>query len=214
MKGERVSTNRNGENIVDRHIQGCLRNERESQKALYKHFYSFAMGICLRYANNRLDAAGILNDAFYKAFKNIGKYESNKAFMPWLGRIITNTAIDYYRVNLKFADHVDVNGYENLAQDTSVYDKLAYHDLLAMVQDLSPAYRTVFNLFAIDGYTHEEISEILKISIGTSKSNLFKARQKLQEMLKAIEHKTYFVKPTPSENDQNFIPVGLNPNMQ
>lgn len=214
MKGERVTTNRDGEHIIQKHIQGCIRNERESQKALYKHFYSFAMGICLRYASNRLDAAGILNDAFFKAFKNISKYESTKAFMPWLGRIITNTAIDYYRANLKFADHVDVNDYENVAHETSVYDKLAYNDLLALVQNLSPAYRTVFNLYAIDGYTHEEIGDILKISIGTSKSNLFKARQKLQEMLKAIDIKTYVVRTSPVEKDRNFIQVRLNPNMQ
>lgn len=213
MKGELVTANRDREDIViQKHIQGCIRNERDSQKALYKHFYSFAMGICLRYANDRLDAAGILNDGFFKAFKNITKYEPTKAFLPWLGRIITNTAIDYYRANLKFADHVDILDHENIAQVSSVYDKLAYHDLLALVQKLSTGYRTVFNLFAIDGYTHEEIAEMLGISVGTSKSNLFKARQKLQEMLKATEAKTYQVRN--SEVDRNLLQVRLNTNMQ
>jgi len=207
-----VTTNRDSENIVQKHIQGCVRNEKDSQQALYKHFYSFAMAICLRYANNRLDAAGILNDGFFKAFKNISKYEPTKAFMPWLGRIITNTAIDYYRANLKFADHVDIEDHENIAQVNSVYDKLAYNDLLALVQNLSPAYRTVFNLYVIDGYTHEEIAGLLKISTGTSKSNLFKARQKLQEMLKAIDLKTYEVRT--SSVDRNPIQVRLNTNMQ
>lgn len=207
-----MTTNRDSENIVQKHIQGCVRNEKDSQQALYKHFYSFAMAICLRYANNRLDAAGILNDGFFKAFKNISKYEPTKAFMPWLGRIITNTAIDYYRANLKFADHVDIEDHENIAQVNSVYDKLAYNDLLALVQNLSPAYRTVFNLYVIDGYTHEEIAGLLKISTGTSKSNLFKARQKLQEMLKAIDLKTYEVRT--SSVDRNPIQVRLNTNMQ
>ncbi|WP_208398984.1 sigma-70 family RNA polymerase sigma factor [Pedobacter sp. SG908] len=213
MKGEFVTANRDREDIViQKYIQGCIRNERDSQKALYQHFYSFAMGICLRYANDRLDAAGILNDGFFKAFKNINKYEPTKAFLPWLGRIITNTAIDYYRANLKFTDQVDILDHENIAQVSSVYDKLAYHDLLALVQKLSAGYRTVFNLFAIDGYTHEEIAEMLGISVGTSKSNLFKARQKLQEMLKATESKTYQVRN--SGVDRNLLEVRLNTNMQ
>ncbi|MBB6239976.1 RNA polymerase sigma-70 factor (ECF subfamily) [Pedobacter sp. AK013] len=213
MKGEFVTANRDREDIViQKYIQGCIRNERDSQKALYQHFYSFAMGICLRYANDRLDAAGILNDGFFKAFKNIDKYEPTKAFLPWLGRIITNTAIDYYRANLKFADHVDILDHENIAQVSSVYDKLAYHDLLALVQKLSAGYRTVFNLFAIDGYTHEEIAEMLGISVGTSKSNLFKARQKLQEMLKDTALKTYQVRN--SAVDRNLLEVRLNTNMQ
>lgn len=212
MKGEFVTAKRDREDIIQKYIQGCIRNERDSQKALYQHFYSFAMGICLRYANDRLDAAGILNDGFFKAFKNIDKYEPTKAFLPWLGRIITNTAIDYYRANLKFSDHVDIVDHEDVAQVSSIYDKLAYQDLLALVQELSPGYRTVFNLFAIDGYTHEEIAEMLGISVGTSKSNLFKARQKLQEMLKATEAKTYQVRS--SEVDRNLLQVRLNTNTQ
>lgn len=213
MKGEFVTAKRDKEDIlIQKYVQGCIRNERDSQKALYQHFYSFAMGICLRYANDPLDAAGILNDGFFKAFKNITKYEPPKAFLPWLGRIITNTAIDYYRANLKFADHVDIIDHENVAQVSSVYDKLAYQDLLALVQQLSPGYRTVFNLFAIDGYTHEDIAEMLGISVGTSKSNLFKARQKLQEMLKATETKTYQVRS--SEVDRNLLQVRLNTNTQ
>lgn len=212
LKGELVTAKRDSEEIIQKYIQGCIRNERDSQKALYQHFYSFAMGICLRYANDQLDAAGILNDGFFKAFKHIAKYEPTKAFLPWLGRIITNTAIDYYRANLKFADQVDISDHENVAQVSSVYDQLAYQDLLALVQELSPGYRTVFNLFAIDGYTHEEIAEMLGISVGTSKSNLFKARQKLQEMLKATEAKTYQVRG--SEVDRNLLQVRLNTNMQ
>jgi len=211
LKGESVTTNRDSEHLIKEYIEGCRRNDRNSQKALYKHFYSFAMGICLRYANNRLDAAGILNDSFFKAFKNISKYESSKAFLPWLGRIVTNTAIDFYRSNLKFAGHMDIDDIEGPAQVTMVYEKLAYEDLINLVQNLSPAYRTVFNLFAIDGNSHEEISELLNISIGTSKSNLFKARLKLQEMIKALEEKSY--KILPADDHTNFVQVRLNTNM-
>ena len=141
------------------------------------------MAICRRYALNDEDAADILSDGFMKVFTNIEKFDNTKPFKSWLGRIITNTAIDHYRMNLKFSGHEDVDTHENIGHMAAVYDQLAYKDLLALVQGLSPAYRTVFNLYAIDGYSHEEIAELLGISVGTSKSNLFKARQKLQEWL-------------------------------
>jgi len=205
-----VIPSRNSEHALESYINSCIRNEPEGQKALYKHFYGFAMGICLRYANNRLDASGILNDGFFKVFKNIEKYEKDKPFKAWLGRIITNTAIDYYRTNLKFADHADISDYDEIGQEQSVYAKLAYEDLLAFVQKLTPAYRTVFNLFAIDGYSHEEISEMLSISVGTSKSNLFKARQKLQDMLKDPVSNAYEQKMVAF--DANRVQVNFNTN--
>lgn len=164
-------------------INGCIRKERSSQYLLYKEFYSYGMAICRRYALSNDDAADILNDGFLKIFTHIEKYDAAKPFKSWLARIMTNTAIDHYRMNLKFADHDDVSTHEHIGSAAVIYDQLAYKDLLELVQGLSPAYRTVFNLFAIDGYSHEEIAELLKISTGTSKSNLFKARQKLQEKL-------------------------------
>lgn len=164
-------------------INGCIRKDRSSQQLLYKEFYSYGMAICRRYSLNDYDAADVLNDGFMKVFTHIEKYDPSKPFKSWLARIITNTAIDYYRMNLKFSGHDDVSEYENIGDSAKVYDELAYKDLLVLVQGLSPAYRTVFNLFAIDGYSHDEIADMLKISVGTSKSNLFKARQKLQEKL-------------------------------
>ncbi|AMQ01742.1 ECF subfamily RNA polymerase sigma-24 factor [Pedobacter cryoconitis] len=144
------------------------------------------MAICRRYALNDFDAAEVLNDGFLKVFTHIEKYDLEKPFKPWLARIITNTAIDRYRMNLKFSDHDDVNDHEEIGQAASIYEQLAYKDLLVLVQKLSPAYRTVFNLYAIDGYSHEEIASLLKISTGTSKSNLFKARQQLREKLAVL----------------------------
>ncbi len=199
------------EHLVEKYIAGCIRNERDSQKALYQHFYSFAMGICLRYANDKLDAAGILNEGFFKVFKNIANYEPDKAFLPWLGRIITNTAIDFYRVNLKFSNHVDLDSTDVTHPVSTTHDKLAYEDLLKMVQQLSPAYRTVFNLFAIDGFSHEEIAQMLQISVGTSKSNLFKARIKLQELLKANEAQERLSRP--ADNSSPVMQVRLNTNI-
>jgi RNA polymerase sigma factor (sigma-70 family) len=144
------------------------------------------MAICRRYALNDDDAAEVLNDGFLKVFTHIDKYDPAKPFKPWIARIITNTAIDHYRMNLKFSDHDDVNDHEDIGHAAAIYEQLAYKDLLILVQKLSPAYRTVFNLHAIDGYSHEEIASLLKISTGTSKSNLFKARQQLREKLMVL----------------------------
>lgn len=184
-------------------IRGCIRKDRSSQYLLYKEFYSYCMGICKRYALSDFDAAEVLNSAFLKVFNHIEKYDPNKPFKAWVGRIMTNTAIDHYRMNLRFTDHDDINEHEYIGSRAVVYDQLAYSDLLALIQNLSPAYRTVFNLYAIDGYSHEEIAELLNISIGTSKSNLFKARQKLQERLSAIDPVTKSLK-IGTANDKNI----------
>jgi RNA polymerase sigma-70 factor (ECF subfamily) len=141
------------------------------------------MAICRRYTPNSYDAADVLNAGFLKVFTHIGKYDPEKPFKAWIGRIMTNTAIDQYRMNLKFSDHEDVTTYENIGDTHVSTHDLDYQDLLVLIQGLSPAYRTVFNLYAIDGYSHEEIATLLNISVGTSKSNLFKARQKLQERI-------------------------------
>lgn len=171
------------EEAVQKHIAGCLKYDKDSQYALFKHFYSYAMGICRRYARQSDEASDILNESFLKVFNHLKDYDTSKPFKSWMGRIITNTAIDYYRASLKFGQQENVNDYEHLSNDAGIYGKLAYNDLLAMVRSLSPAYQTVFNLYAIDGYNHNEIAELLGITVNTSKSNLHKARRKLQELL-------------------------------
>jgi RNA polymerase sigma factor (sigma-70 family) len=184
-------------------IEGCINKDRQSQYLLYKEFYSYCMAICRRYSINDFDAADILNVGFMKVFTHIEKYDRTKPFKSWLGKIITNTVIDHYRTNLKFSDYDEVSSHENIGNSAPVYDQLSYQDLLIMVQSLSPAYRTVFNLFVIDGYSHEEIAELLKISVGTSKSNLFKARQKLQEKLTVSDVR--------SPHRDNEIQTGVSP---
>lgn len=168
-------------------IKGCIQKDRSSQYLLYKEFYSYGMGICRRYALNEFDAGDVLNDGFLKVFTHIDQYEESKPFKAWFARIITNTAIDRYRLNLKFNNHDDLSVHEHISQEAAISAELAYKDLLSMIQRLPPAYRVVFNLYAIDGYAHEEIAEMLSISVGASKSNLFKARQKLREKLLALE---------------------------
>lgn len=166
-------------------IKGCIDEDRRAQKDLYTVYYAMSLGICLRYANHRGDAISILNEGFFKVFKNISKYDFQKPFSVWIKKIMTNTAIDFYRAKIKQGTLVDVTIYEHtIVDDDSISQKLNYDDLLAMVHQLPPAYRTVFNLYAIDGYGHEEISDMLGIAVGTSKSNLHKARGRLAEMVK------------------------------
>lgn len=164
-------------------INGCIGNDRKSQELLYNKLYAFAMKICLRYADNRTSAAEIINDGFFKAFTNIVKYDQSKPFLAWLSKIMYNAAIDYYRSNLKWAQFTDLEKSEQKANESTIEHKLDYEDLLAMIQQLPPAYRIVFNLYAVDGFSHEEIANMTGISVSTSRSNLYKARQKLQHML-------------------------------
>jgi len=172
-----------GEEELHQLISGCIEQDRASQKKLYKVFYGFSMGICLRYANNREEAAEVMNQGFFKVFTRIETFDRTRPFKAWLGRIMMNVSIDYYRANLKMAYTDDLDKAEHLSDGDVTDHKLNYDDLLKMVQKLPPAYRTVFNLFAVEGYTHEEIGELLNISPGTSKSNLHKARQKLKQMI-------------------------------
>jgi len=157
---------------------------------LYYSFYGFAMGICLRYAKDRDEAVEILNDGFYKVLTRLDQYDPAKPFLPWLARIMTNTSIDHYRTELKHQVSTDITELEIQNEDTDIHSKLNYDDLIRLIQTLPPGYRTVFNLFAIDGYSHEEIAEELGISVGTSKSNLFKARQKLRSLLESNNERT------------------------
>ena len=172
-----------GEEELHQLISGCIKQDRVSQKMLYKAFYGFSMGICLRYANSREEAAEVMNQGFFKVFTRIETFDRTRPFKAWLGRIMMNASIDYYRANLKMAYTDDLEQAEHLSDGDMADHKLNYEDLLRMVQKLPPAYRTVFNLFAVEGYTHEEIGDLLNISAGTSKSNLHKARQKLKQMI-------------------------------
>lgn len=165
-------------------IKGCSKGDKNSQKALYKHFYGYAMSVCIRYSMNREEATEVMNDGFLKVFTKINKYDTNRSFKGWLRKIMINTALDNYRHNLKHYYQQDLAHLPDTSAGNTILADLAYEEIVALVQMLSPAYRTVFNLYVIDGYTHEEISEMLGISVGTSKSNLSKARENLRALLK------------------------------
>lgn len=146
-------------------------------------YYGYAMRICLRYAKNKDEAVEMVNDGFMKVFMNMHRFEVERSFNAWLSTIMINTSIDYYRQRIKQMEMEELNAKHEMEDSETILSHLHYEELIQLVQKLSYAYRTVFNLFAIDGYSHEEIAEKLSISVGTSKSNLFKARENLKKML-------------------------------
>ncbi len=171
-------------------ISGCLKDDRSCQKQLYKQYYAYAMAICLRYCADRDEAAEVMNQGFLKVFKNLSKFDNQRPFKIWIGKIMSNTAIDHYRSTLRMVKSEDLEHAEHVSVGGLPDHKLHYNDLLGMIQRLPHAYRMVFNLFAIEGYSHDEIAGMLQISEGTSKSNLHKARQKLRYMIEQANKDT------------------------
>lgn len=177
-------------------IKGCQRGKRACQLQLYKHFYGFGISICLRYSNNKEEALEILNDGFLKVFTKIDQYNSLYPFKSWLSRILVNAAIDYQRKYQKWNRQWELK--EALTSPDITYnlglESLVYEDLIKVIQQLPPAYRLVFNLHIIEGLTHKEIGKKLNISDGTSKSNLAKAKKKVQKLLSCSIEKNYSTK--------------------
>lgn len=173
-------------------VQGCRQGNQASQMSLYEHFFSYGMGVCLRYSKSRDEALEIVNDGFLKAFLKIDQYDSEQPFKPWLRRILINASIDYYRKYNKHIEYLDVEyEQENYNLDyNEALDNLAFDDLIKIMQKLPPAYRKVFNLYVVENFSHQEIAEMLDISVGSSKSNLAKARKKINTML-AASHGIY-----------------------
>ncbi len=181
-------------------IEGCRSNDRASQKELYYLLREYAMKICYRYQNNLDQVEEMMNEGFMKLFKNIHQFEESRhaditaSLKGWFKRILVNTCIDHYRKNASYINgQVLSEDAENIAdhQENGI-DILSYKEIIEAIRQLSPAYRTVFNLFVIEGLTHEEIAGHLGISIGSSKSNLSKARENLRKILtKKTEHKSY-----------------------
>ena len=177
-------------------LTGCRNNDRGSQKELYYLLRGFALKICYRYANNPDEPEEMMNEAFVKLFKHIAQFDENRqsdtllSLKGWFKRILVNTCIDHYRKNNStLQGHILTDESERL-QDHSEngVDVLSYKEIIEAIKLLSPAYRTVFNLFVIEGLSHEEISKKLGISTGASKSNLSKARDNLRKLLLNKSH--------------------------
>lgn len=175
-------------------INGCARHDRACQKKLYERFYGKMMAVCMRYAKNKAEAKDMLQEGFIKVFTKLKSYQANGSLEGWVRRIIVNTAVDTLRSNKQ--EYTIVNTVkagqaefsEANLEDNAIVENINREAIIKAVQELTPAYRTVFNLYVVDGYTHKEISEILNISEGTSKSNLSKAKFNLRKNLSHLIH--------------------------
>ncbi len=164
-------------------IEGCLLGNPVMQKKLYDQYAPKMYGICLRYAANSEDAKDILQDGFLKVFTNLSKFKAMGSFEGWMRRIFVNTAIEHYRrKNQLYA--ISENQEEHIPnQEVSALDALEADDLIRLISELPNGYRTVFNLFAIEGYSHKEIANMMNVSEGTSKSQYARAKAWLQEKI-------------------------------
>lgn len=169
-------------------IEGCRKNKRKAQKQLYKVFYRPMLGLCMRYCSSPQEAEDVVMEGFMNVFTKINSFNYTGPFEAWLRRIFVNTAIDHFRKNKKqdrltlVEDISTLNGAE-----VNLPDNLTVETILGTVRKLPDGYRMVFNLFAIEGYTHREIADKLEISESTSKTQLLKARKFLKKLLLAMD---------------------------
>jgi RNA polymerase sigma-70 factor (ECF subfamily) len=163
-------------------INGCLLGNRRDQELLYRRYAAKLYAVCLQYSGNDEEARDILQEGFIKIFENLVHYKYEGSFDGWVRRIVVNTALEKYRSkhNLYRIDDIDQIPEQNAEPDNEDYAGLGARDLMEIIRELPPRYRIVFNLFAIEGYSHKEISGMMSISEGTSKSNLSRARVILQ----------------------------------
>ncbi len=174
-------------------VEGCIKQSRKAQKEVFSKLYGRLFSICMRYADDPDEAKDILQNGFIKVFKGIGNYKGDGSFEGWIKRIVVNTAIDNYRrkkvkpviTDSELTDRVGGMTAEEEVSE-SIYNQVPINVVTDAVQQLSPAYRTVFNLYVMEGHNHNEIAEMLDISVGTSKSNLSKARLNLRKILQPL----------------------------
>ena len=163
-------------------LNGCLAGNRRDQELLYRRHAAKLYAVCLQYSGNDDEAKDILQEGFIKIFENLGHYKHEGSFEGWMRRITVNTALEKFRSkhNLYRVDDIDMIPEPVAEPDDNDYSGLEANDLLNIIRELPPKYRMVFNLYAIEGYSHKEISKMANISEGTSKSNLSRARNILQ----------------------------------
>ncbi len=169
-------------------IVACRTNDRKAQQLLFDRFSPMMMGVCKRYLKNQEDAEDILIEAFCKVFKSLPQFKSMGSFEGWIRRIVVNECLMFLRRRHNFNLTVEIDQNLDVKTTVSTQDQLEAQDILALLERLPTGYRTVFNLYVLEGYKHREIAEILGISINTSKSQLILAKKKLQQLLKKINY--------------------------
>lgn len=164
-------------------IEGCRRQDRKAQRKLYERFSAKFFGLCRRYVKSQENAEEVLVMGFCKVFKKIDSYSGAGSFEGWIRRILVNESLMFIRKNYKFNEHVDITEMPVKAVSVSIEDELAAKDILVLLEQLPLGYRTVFNLYVIEGYKHREIAEQLGVSINTSKSQLILAKKRLKTLI-------------------------------
>jgi len=168
-------------------IKACKQQDRQAQRELYDRYSPLLFGICRRYVKMREDAEDVLLEAFYKIFSKIDQYTGQGSFEGWMRRIVVNEALMFLRKAQHLKADVELNNLD-ISNAITVEDRLAAKDILKLLDQLPDGYRTVFNLYVVEGYKHREIADMLEISINTSKSQLIMAKKRLQELIKFQEH--------------------------
>ena len=165
-------------------INGCIAGKREAFRLLYDKYAATMLGVCSRYARNNSDAEDILQNGFMRIFDNLHQFKDEGSFEGWMKRIMINTTLGYYRAKSPLYTYTEIeNITEHPKTDYNALNILETAELMDMINKLPPRCKVVFNMFVIDGYTHKEIAETLKISEGTSKSQLFDAKKLLKQMI-------------------------------
>lgn len=173
-------------------LDGCRKNNRSHEKLFFEWLKEFAANICYRYASSKIEVQDLVCDGFVRVFQNLHLYNeeiygySEAAFKGWFKKVLINNCINYcnkFNPKIIYSDKSIIVFSEMEDESESVIDSMSYNEIMGIVMQLPPGYKIVFNLFVIDGYSHEEIAGMLGISEGTSKSNLFKARKWLQNAL-------------------------------
>lgn len=170
----------------DELIEGCKKNHSKSQRDLYERFSGKMYSLCLRYIKEETEAEDVLVAGFMKIFNKIEQYQREGSFEGWIRKIMVNESLQYIRQNKNMYLQVDIENAQYSFNTDAIESQLAAEDLLKMVGRLPMGYRTIFNLYAIEGYSHQEIADMLDISVNTSKSQLSRARALLQKTLSSV----------------------------
>ncbi len=167
-------------------IKGCQQRDPLCQKVLYNEYYRKMYGVCLRYTDNEQDALDVLQDGFITVFDKIKGFKSKGSLEGWVRRIMIHQAIQHYRKRSRYF-MVDIEQAGNIEVSANIFDHLSREEIVAQIQSLPVGYRTVFNLYVVEGYTHDEIAKMLKISTGTSKSQLSRAKKILKGQIEFLK---------------------------
>jgi RNA polymerase sigma-70 factor (ECF subfamily) len=169
-------------------IARCKENDRAAQEELYNRFFRKMLTVCLRYVSDREDALEVLNDGFISVFKNLGQYQSKGSFEGWIRRIMVNKSLDFIRSRKSYNENITLEKkeYEDVLQFNDALGNLGIEELYKMIESLPPMSKAVFNMYAIDGFSHKEIANEMSISENTSRWHLHEARNQLQEQLRKV----------------------------